>query len=112
MSANPTISSDAIPNGSGAAALLAAGVGSFVLAVVAIAADHIAAIKGLMVFSKPTGPISGVTTTAVVVWLAVWAILEGLWRKKNVGIGRIGVAALVLLALALLLTFPPVGDLF
>lgn len=112
MSTNPTASSEIVPNGSGAAALLAAGVGSFVLAVLAIAADHVASIKDLMIFYKPTGPLSGVTTSAIIIWLVVWLVLEGLWRRKNVSVGRISVAALVLLALALLLTLPPLADLF
>jgi hypothetical protein len=74
---------DALPNGSGGAAVLAAGIGSFVLAV-----------------------------SAIVVWLAAWAVLEWRWRKKTVAMGGIGAAALVLLILALLLTFPPLADLF
>jgi hypothetical protein len=99
------------PNGSGAAAVLAAGIGAFALAVIAIAADRVAWVKSAMVFYKPTGPLSGVTTTAMIVWLAVWAVLEGRWRKKEVAIGRIGTVAFVLLALGLLLTFPPLADL-
>lgn len=104
--------SEAIPNGSGAAALLAAGIGSFALAVLAIAADQIAPVKNAMIFSKPTGPLSGVTTTAAFIWLVAWAVLEGRWRKKTVGTGRIAAASLVLLVLALLLTFPSLADLF
>lgn len=112
MDANSTMSPETVPNGSGAAALLAAGIGSLALAVLAIAADHIASVKSLMVFSKPTGPLSGVTTSAVLLWLVVWVALEALWHKKNVALGRISVAALALLVLGLLLTFPPLADLF
>jgi hypothetical protein len=101
-----------LTNGSGAAALLAAGVGSFLLAVLAIAADHIVSIKSAMIFYKPTGPLSGVTTTAIVAWLIIWAILELRWKTRTVVLGRIGVWALALLALSLLLMFPPIADLF
>ena len=59
------------PNGAGAAAVLAAGFGSFAVAVFAILADKAAPIKSLMNFYKPTGPLSGVTTCAIVVWLAI-----------------------------------------
>jgi hypothetical protein len=103
---------ETLPNGSGAAALLAAGVASFTLAVLAIAADQIAWVKSAMIFCKPTGPLSGVTTSAIVVWLVVWLVLEARWRKKTVALGRICTAALVLMALGLLLTFPPLADLF
>ena len=64
-----------------------------------------------MIFYKPTGPLSGVTTSAILVWLISWAILDLLWRKRSVSLGRISTAALVLLVLSLLLTFPPIADL-
>lgn len=101
-----------LPNGSGAAALLAAGIGSVVLAVLAILADHLPNIKSLMVFYKPTGPLSGVTTTAIVIWLAAWGLLDARWRRSDVAIKSVATVALVLLAIALVLMFPPVGDLF
>jgi len=101
-----------IPNGSGAAAILAAGVGAFVLAVFDMAAEKVASIKHLMNFYNPTGPLSGVTTLAIVLWLACWLILDWRWRKKNVAIQRISTTALLLLVLSLLLTFPVLADVF
>jgi hypothetical protein len=65
-----------------------------------------------MVFYKPTGPLSGVTTSAILVWLATWAILNLRWRGRSVAAARVSVVALILLGLGLLLTFPPVADLF
>ena len=59
-------------NGSGAAAILSAGIGAFALAVLAIAGDKSAHIAGSLIFYKPTGPLSGVTTTAIVIWLFTW----------------------------------------
>lgn len=100
-----------IPNGSGAAALLAAGIGVFALSVLAIATDQIAWMKNPMMFYRPTGPLSGVTTSATIIWLAVWGLLEGLWRRKTVGMGRVAAWSLLLLVVALLLTFPPLADL-
>lgn len=103
---------DEVPNGSGAAAILAAGIGSIALSVLAIATDQIAPLKRAMTFSKPTGPLSGVTTSAVLVWLVVWLVLELRWRTRTVRIGSISMAALLLLVLAVLLTFPPLADIF
>ena len=100
-----------LTNGSGAAAILAAGIGSFALAILAVAGDKLAAIKNSLIFYKPTGPLSGVTTSAILIWLVSWAILEWQWRNKTVGVGRIAAIALALLGLSLLLTFPPVVDL-
>jgi len=102
----------ALTNGSGAAAMLAAGIGSFALAVLACAGDKVAAGKNSLIFYKPTGPLSGVTTTAILIWIGIWGILEWRWRNRSVGMGRISVIALALLGLSLVLTFPPVVDLF
>ncbi|MGA3129852.1 MAG: hypothetical protein ABSD59_03560 [Terracidiphilus sp.] len=100
------------PNGAGAAAILAAGIGAFLVAVFAILADQNAAIKSMMIFWKPTGPLSGVTTCAIVLWLASWALLHLRWRNRNVVLSRINAAAFAMLTLGLLLTFPPIADLF
>lgn len=101
-----------LTNGSGAAAILAAGIGSFVLAALACAGDKSTAVKNSLIFYKPTGPLSGVTTVAILTWFFTWGILEWRWRKRTVAAGRIAIVALVLLGLSLLLTFPPVVDLF
>ena len=101
----------AIPNGSGAAAMLAAAIGSFVLAIVAFAGDKSVVIKSSLNFYKPTGPLSGVTTVAIVVWFLVWGFLEWRWGKRSVAMGRINRVSLALLILSILLTFPPIVDL-
>jgi hypothetical protein len=66
-----------VTNGSGAAAILSAGIGSFAVAIFSIAADKSAVVKDLFVFYKPTGALSGETTLAILLWLAAWAILTG-----------------------------------
>ncbi len=110
--ASASAPSATIPNGAGAAAILAAGIGAFLVAVFAILADQCAAIKSLMIFWKPTGPLSGVTTCAIVLWLVAWAILHARWRQRSVNLTRVNAAAFALLILGLLLTFPPIADLF
>ena len=114
MSAQNTIprqDSAVVPNGPGAAAILATGIGSFAVAVLTVVADKSVLVKNQLAIYKPTGALSGVTTAAIVVWLAAWAILEWRWQKKTIQLKPINVVALVLLGLSLLLTFPPLGDL-
>jgi hypothetical protein len=101
-----------LSNGAGAAALLAAGWGALVLAVVALVADKAPAVKAALNIWKPTGPLSGVTTLAVVVWLASWLVLDRWWSGKTVNLSRMAAVALTLLGLSVVLTFPPVVDLF
>ncbi len=99
------------PNGPGAAAILAAGIGSFALGVFAFAGDAVPPILHAFNFWKPTGPLSGVTSTAVIVWLVAWFWLSRRWRTLNVNLTGVNVAAFVMLAAGLLLTFPPFMDL-
>jgi hypothetical protein len=101
-----------VTNSSGAAAVLAAGIGSFALGALACASDRFATVRNNLVFYKPTGPLSGVTTTAVLIWLLAWGILEWRWRYRTIAVGTITFFALVLLGVSLLLTFPPAVGLF
>ena len=101
-----------MPNGPGAAAILSAGIGCFLVAVLAIVADRWAVTKSAMNIYRPTGPLSGVTTTAVLVWLVAWFALAHRWRRRNVALARICAVAVALLVLSVLLTFPPIADLF
>jgi hypothetical protein len=105
QSANPAA------NGPVAAALLSCGLGCFVLGVLAVAADGSKPLANLLNFSNPTGPLSGITTVAIALWLVSWAVLARLWRNKCVAMGKVRAAAFLLLAFSLLLTFPPFGDL-
>ncbi len=110
VSSTPANSTE-LTNGSGAAAIFSAGIGVFMVALFALVADKSPAIKSHFIFYKPTGPLSGVTTSALLTWLLTWAILEARWRKRNLALARINTAALILLGLSLLLTFPPIVDL-
>lgn len=107
----PVLAASEMTNGSGAAAILSAGVGCFVLALLAAAGDKSAWVKSLLNFYKPTGPLSGVTTVAILIWICLWGILEWRWRRKTVASGGICAASLALLGLGLALTFPPIVDL-
>jgi len=111
MSGVPHADAMVTPNGPGAAAALSAGIGSFALAVLACVADKAPAVKALMNIYKPTGPLSGVTTAAILIWLVSWGLLQYLWRRRDVSLGRVCWIGLGLLVLSALLTFPPIGDL-
>ena len=104
-------SGDTIPNGPGAAAILAAGIGSGALGVFTLLNEAFPAIKSFFTFYPPSGGLSGVTTTAVVVWLVAWFVLARRWSGRTIAMAQINLAAFVLLAVGLLLTFPPVFEL-
>jgi len=100
-----------LPNGPGAAAILATGIGSAVLGVLSLVTDAVPAVSQFFQMVPQSGDLSGVTTAAVVVWLATWYGLSRRWRARNVNLASVNVAAFVLLGFGLLLTFPPFMDL-
>jgi hypothetical protein len=103
--------SAALTNGFGAAAILAAGVGCFAVGALATVGDGVKAVARGLTFYKPTGPLSGVSTMAIVAWLVTWVVLSKGWSGKTVSMAKVNVAAFVFLVMGLLLTFPPFEDL-
>jgi len=100
-----------LPNGPAGAAILSAGVGCALLGILAVAADGSKPMARWLTFYLPTGPLSGVSSAAIFLWLVTWFILAKRWRTRTVAIARINVTAFLLLALGILLTFPPFADL-
>jgi hypothetical protein len=103
---------DKIPNGPGAAAILAAGIGSAALGVLAFAAEASRPFARLLNFYNPSGPLSGKTTVTVIVWLVAWYGLHTLWRTETVSVEKVSWAAFILLGIGFLLTFPPFWAIF
>lgn len=106
-----TASEPAMTNGRGAATILAAAAGCFVLGVLALAGDAVPAVAKALNFWKPTGPLSGVTDAAILFWLVLWFALNRMWRDRTVSMSRVNIASVVLFAGGVLLTFPPFMDL-
>ena len=109
--ANVSSSAKDQPNGDGMAAILAAGLGCAALGVFDFSGDAFESVGRFFNFYNPTGTLSGVTLTAIVVWLAAWRVLAKRWGHRNVSVGKTSVVAGALLVVGLLLTFPPFMDL-
>jgi hypothetical protein len=104
-------SDEAAPNGSAAAAILSAAAGSCTLGILAVVADGSKTVARWLTFYLPSGPLSGVTSVAILAWLVIWLVLSNRWRNRSVNLSRTNALAFLFLALALLLTFPPFADL-
>jgi hypothetical protein len=101
---------DKMTNGRGAAVVLAAAIGCFALALLALAGDASKTVSAALNFWSPTGPLSGVTGVAILIWLATWLLLSRLWATREVNVVRINLASFAMFAAALLITFPPIMD--
>jgi hypothetical protein len=99
-------------SGSAAAALLSAGIGIFTLGVLTTIKASSDAVKKMLSFYPPTGPLSGQITVAVAVWLAAWLLLGLVWRRREIDLRRVLVVFIVLIALGFLACFPPLFEAF
>ena len=101
-----------LPSGPAAAALLSGGIGSLVIGLLTTGAVISEGLKGFLNWYSPTGALSGKTGVGIIAWLVSWLVLGTLWKDENPAIGRILTITLILIALGLLLTFPPVFEAF
>ena len=106
-----TGSENPLPNGPAAAAILSAGIGCCVLGILAVLGDGSKSITALLTWYRPTVPLSGVRSAAILVWLISWVSPASRWRTKIVALAKVNATAFLLLAIGVLLTFPPFEDL-
>ncbi len=103
------------PDGPGAAAMIAAGVGIFVLGLLTTLAVISAGVKSFLLWwewGQGVGPLAGKSTLAVLAWIVVWFILDRMWRKKDVELKSAFYIGLTLGILGAIGTFPPFFELF
>jgi hypothetical protein len=100
------------PTGPAAAALVAAGLGTFVIGMMTTLAAASAGLRNALVWYSPSGPLSGKTGVGLIAWLLAWVILHSALRGREVNLGRAFTLAIVLIAAGFLLTFPPVFEAF
>jgi len=95
------------PAGPAAAVVLAAGLASFTLGLLSVLARASAPVSDALTLSDRVGDLSGLTTTAGIVFVAAWAVLAIAWPRADPPLSRVAATAAVLIALGLLGTFPP-----
>ena len=94
------------PTGPVAAALLATGIGILTLGLLTTLSEASTDIHDFLEFSDDVGPLSGKTILAVIAYVASWAILHAVWRRRDRPLRPILIATAVLIALGILGTFP------
>ena len=101
-----------LPNGPAAATILAAGIGCFVLGLLTVLSTAFPPLANVLQFYGPGGPLTGISTLAVVAWLIAWLVYDRLWRQKQVRFTPVFLVTLVLILLGVIGTFPPFSTLF
>jgi hypothetical protein len=100
------------PSGPAAAVLLAAGIGTFVLGLLATLNEASTDVSDFLRFTDDVGPLSGKTIIAALAFFAAWAVLGYLWRERDLVWRPVLIATIVLLALGFLGTFPTFFEAF
>jgi len=99
-----------IANGAALASFLAAGIGAFAVGFLVIVNE--AGLFAAPALYGPAGGVSGRMTFATVIWLIGWAVLHWRWKDRQLESSRVYAATLVLIALGIVLSFPPVWQIF
>jgi hypothetical protein len=103
------------PDGPGAAAMLAAGIGIFVLGILTILNEASVSVHDFLEDfqgSAGVGPLAGKTILASGAFFVAWAILGVLWWKKAVDIRKVFYVGLALGILGAVAMFPPIFEAF
>lgn len=101
------------PNGAAWAAILAAAVACLAFGVVIDLAERFKSFSSALNLYKPAGDLSGKSSLALLIWLSSWAILHARWKNRAMQSPRkLTIAAVALIVLGLLASFPPLFNLF
>jgi hypothetical protein len=102
-----------IHDGGAWAAILAGGIGCASIGILVDLAEASKTFSAKLALSSSVGDLSGKTTYGIACWLAAWAILHLLWRRRDLAApGRIAAVTVVLLIIAMIAAFPPFFGLF
>jgi hypothetical protein len=97
--------------GEAMAALLAAGIGSFAIGLVVLL--NAAGVWSAPTLYGPAGGVSGRVAIGVVVWLIAWVALHTAWKDRRAPApGVVYSLTILLIALGIIATFPPLWELF
>jgi hypothetical protein len=103
--------SDDLPDGPMWAAILSAGVGCATLGVLTLLAEVVPSASKMFAFVQSVGDLSGTSTLSLIIWIASWVALHRHWKSRSVGpTAVVSAATLLLIAIGLVGTFPPVAD--
>jgi hypothetical protein len=106
---------DERPDGPGAAAMMAAGIGIFVLGLFTLVSEASVSIHDWLEsleFGRGVGPLAGKTILATAGFFASWIVLGIAWRTKELDLRRWFWIALALGVVGAVMMFPPVFQAF
>ena len=95
-------------NGPAWAAILAAAIGGFAVAVLTDLSEVSPRAAALLQWYRPAGALSGVAGGAVLVWAGTWAALHARWHGRDLRRSTLLLTATcTMVAASIVCTFPP-----
>jgi len=102
----------AVTTGAAAAAMIAGGIGCFVIGLMTTLVEASASLGNLLNWVGPVGPLSGKTGVGIIIWLVSWFLLNLGLKNKNSNLSKAFTITIILIVAGFLLTFPPFFGLF
>jgi len=99
-------------DGAAAAALLAAVIGIFVLALMIVLAEANEDFSNWLKWDNEVGPLSGKSSLGLIAWAVAWPVLHLLLYRRDRVLPAASAISLVLFVAAMVLMFPPVFERF
>ena len=102
-------------DGPGAAVMIAAGVGVFMMGLLTVLAEMsegIGSFLGSFDLGLGVGSLAGKSTISVILFLGTWAVLHLLWKEKDVNLKTAFYIGLGLGVVGMIFMFPPFFTLF
>ena len=93
-------------NGTAMASFLGAGVGAFSMGAIVLLNET--GLFAAPTLYAPAGGVTGRTTIATIVWLISWGLLHYRWKAREIAPAGVYAMTLILVALGVLGTFPPI----
>jgi hypothetical protein len=106
------VAGEVVTTGRAAAALIASGIGTLFIGLMTTGAEASAGLKEFLAWSKPVGPLSGKVGLSLIVWLISWVVMHQLLKDKESNLARAFTITLILIALGVIFTFPPIFEAF
>jgi hypothetical protein len=100
------------PSGSAVAVLISGALGCFTIGLMIIFAEASKGFNDWLNWFNPVGPLSGKTGMGLIVWLFSWVLLYSFMKNKEIKLKPAVTATYIILALAILFSFPVFFDLF
>jgi hypothetical protein len=106
------VAGEVVTSGQAVAALISSGIGTLFIGLMTTGAEASAGLKEFLKWSDPVGPLSGKIGVSLIVWLISWIVMHQLFKDKESNLARAFTITLILIALGIVFTFPPVFEAF